>query len=274
MIDEFTSSLDAVAAYTAATGIGAYMRGSGRERMHLLAAGVRPNMGGLLSVPGTDNGTLWVFDVEVAKFQTLPRLGALPPPPLPMPPPPAEGDAAAVASLFARPSVSIVVRNAGTPGEPYPPGRPYTTGTRALWELVFKPHHYLTGSLLKNARCFVARLEAAGGGQGEPVAFVAAATFPGRKPMGDKRGRRREHRLVVDPAWQGLGLGPIVSVAVAKEVSLPRDKSAAIRYISTTASKLLGDQRSKSLLWAALPTNGKLRKARARRCCGFPLAFV
>ena len=79
---------------------------------------------------------------------------------------------------------------------------------------------------------------------------------------------------MVDPAWQGFGVGPKVSAAVGKEVCLPRDNSPEKRYISTTASKLLGDLRSKSPLWAALPMNGKLCKARALRCCGFPLAIA
>ena len=58
VIDEFTSSLDAVAAYTAATGVAAYARSPGREHLRILAAGVRANLGGMMTAS-------FVFDVQV-----------------------------------------------------------------------------------------------------------------------------------------------------------------------------------------------------------------
>ncbi|MBR4751449.1 MAG: hypothetical protein IK077_06785 [Thermoguttaceae bacterium] len=64
----------------------------------------------------------------------------------------------------------------------------------ALWR-DFAPFHYLTGSLNRSARCYAATLD------GDPIAFAAIMQSEGR------RGRRRVHRLVVNPTWQGIGVG-------------------------------------------------------------------
>jgi GNAT superfamily N-acetyltransferase len=70
------------------------------------------------------------------------------------------------------------------------------------WRL-FARHHYLSGSLAPQARCYLASWE------GEPVAFAATIPLMGR------RGRRRFTRIVTLPDYQGLGIGMKFVEAVA-----------------------------------------------------------
>jgi len=73
---------------------------------------------------------------------------------------------------------------------------------RELWS-VFGRHHYLSGKLHGNARCYAATWN------DNPVGFCATI------PLFGKRGRRIVHRLVVLPDYQGLGvcLGLLNAVA-------------------------------------------------------------
>lgn len=66
---------------------------------------------------------------------------------------------------------------------------------RTAWPL-FRHHHYLSGDLAKDARCFGAFAE------GRIVAFNSSAAGPG-----SSKGIEIGHRMVVLPDWQGLGLG-------------------------------------------------------------------
>lgn len=68
----------------------------------------------------------------------------------------------------------------------------------SAWEL-FKKYHYLDGSINKSAACYVAFLD------GRPVAFDAWISFFGKLQSG--RRAMRDHRRVVLPDYQGLGIG-------------------------------------------------------------------
>jgi GNAT superfamily N-acetyltransferase len=63
-----------------------------------------------------------------------------------------------------------------------------------LWAM-FRQYHYLSGSLAKHARCYVAVY------QDKPVAFIAVMHIHMRSRY------YRVHRLVVLPDYQGIGLG-------------------------------------------------------------------
>jgi GNAT superfamily N-acetyltransferase len=78
-----------------------------------------------------------------------------------------------------------------------------------LWPM-FERHHYLSSTLNPAARCYIARW------QDRPIAFCATMHQTARKP------RRRIHRLVVLPDYQGLGVGPALLNAVAKHESKQR----------------------------------------------------
>jgi GNAT superfamily N-acetyltransferase/ABC-type lipoprotein export system ATPase subunit len=71
------------------------------------------------------------------------------------------------------------------------------------WKL-FAPHHYLSGALGSGATCFLATWD------GRPVAFSAWLPFVGAGPLA-----RREHRTVVLPDFQGVGIGSAVSDLIA-----------------------------------------------------------
>lgn len=62
------------------------------------------------------------------------------------------------------------------------------------WSM-FKRHHYLSASLHRSARCYLATFD------GRPIAFAALLPSPGHK------GRWRVSRVVVLPDWQGIGVG-------------------------------------------------------------------
>ncbi len=68
-------------------------------------------------------------------------------------------------------------------------------GTTELWRY-FKAYHYLSGNLHRTARVFVGSIA------GRLVAFVAVLAWPHATSPG-----WREHRLVVLPDFQGIGIG-------------------------------------------------------------------
>ena len=73
----------------------------------------------------------------------------------------------------------------------------------SAWPL-FAPHHYLTSALLASATCFLATWNDA------PVAFSAWVPF-----FGAGLPRRREHRTVTLPDYQGIGIGNVLSATIA-----------------------------------------------------------
>jgi GNAT superfamily N-acetyltransferase len=88
---------------------------------------------------------------------------------------------------------------------------------RDAWP-AFAPHHYLSGVLHRSARCYVGYVSISLLCQSEicnlqseiPVAFAATLPLVGRKK------HRRFHRLVVLPAYQGIGIGSAFLEAVAE----------------------------------------------------------
>ncbi len=74
---------------------------------------------------------------------------------------------------------------------------------RDAWR-AFARHHYLSGSLSRAARCFLALWD------GIPVAFCATLNLIGHK------GRWRISRIVTLPDYQGIGIGTAVMETVAR----------------------------------------------------------
>ncbi len=89
--------------------------------------------------------------------------------------------------------------------------------TVEAWRL-FARHHYLTGSLAPQARCYLATW------QGEPVAFAATL------PVIARKGHRRFSRIVTLPDFQGVGIGMRFVAAVAQ---LHRDEGLRINVTSS-----------------------------------------
>lgn len=89
---------------------------------------------------------------------------------------------------------------------------------REAWDL-FAPHHYLSNSLARNARCFCAFLDQ------RPVAFMAMISFPHAISPG-----WRHHRLVVLPDFQGVGIAHALNEYVA---GVYRAKGRPVRMVAS-----------------------------------------
>lgn len=107
---------------------------------------------------------------------------------------------------------------------------------RSAWVL-FRRHHYLNTEICVNARCFVAFV-----GE-EPVAFSAwiSSVNDGHGRSGDMR----EHRTVVLPDFQGVGIGNRLSEFCASIWS-----GVGGRANSTTSHPAMIRYRSQSALWS------------------------
>ena len=111
------------------------------------------------------------------------------------------------------------------------------------WEM-FRKHHYLSGNINRSSRCVIVELK------GYPVAFVASIAFP----SGGFTNAWREHRLVVMPDYQGIGIGNAVSEKVAQMYL-----DDGYRYFSKTANPRCGQHRDRSPLWKPTSKNHKSR---------------
>lgn len=112
------------------------------------------------------------------------------------------------------------------------------------WE-VFRPHHYLDGNINRSSRCWLAAWGST------LLGFGSALAFPNR----NFKSAWREHRTVVLPDFQGLGLGVRISDAVAEMF-----RQESCRYFSKTAHPRMGAYRESSPAWKATSKN---RRARA-----------
>ncbi len=106
--------------------------------------------------------------------------------------------------------------------------------SREVWP-VFSPHHYLSAELHRAARCFVAHW------QGEMVAFTSYL------PMFGVAGAYREHRTVVLPDYQGLGIGNALSEWLGGWL-----KSRGKRFYSITSHPAMIRHRARSRYWKLL----------------------
>jgi GNAT superfamily N-acetyltransferase len=109
---------------------------------------------------------------------------------------------------------------------------------------VFAPHHYLSSCLNKSARCWLAVW-------GDSlVGFASALPFPN----GNFKNGWREHRTVVLPDFQGLGIGVRLSDAVARIFV-----QEGYRYFSKTVHPRMGAYREASAAWRPTSKNRKAR---------------
>jgi GNAT superfamily N-acetyltransferase len=115
--------------------------------------------------------------------------------------------------------------------------------TPAAWGM-FRKHHYLTEDMNLSARCFLATWDK------KVVGFASALAFPN----GNFKNAWREHRTVVLPDFQGLGIGVRLSDFVAGTFL-----SAGCRYFSKTSHPRMGGYRENSPFWKATSKNRKSR---------------
>lgn len=115
--------------------------------------------------------------------------------------------------------------------------------TKSTWEL-FKKHHYLDAAINPAAYSWVALF-------GErPIAFSSILRFPN----GAIKDGWREHRTVVLPEFQGMGIGTRLSETIGSFVL-----AEGGRYFSKTSHPAFGEHREKSPLWKPTSKNKKIR---------------
>jgi len=101
------------------------------------------------------------------------------------------------------------------------------------WRL-FREYHYLDHEINKSAQCYIATWNE------KPVAFCSVIHFP--HPSCSKF--KREHRTVVLPDFQGVGIGNRFSEFVASLY-----KKSGFRFISTTSAPSMMFYRANSRNW-------------------------
>ena len=123
----------------------------------------------------------------------------------------------------------------------------------AAWQM-FARHHYLSGEIHTQARCYLATWN------GVPVSFAATLPLVGR------RNHRRFTRIVTLPDYQGIGIGMRVVAAVA---GLHREEG--LRVNVTSSHPALIQHCKRSPLWKAIAvkkpgarprSNGRFRNYR------------
>lgn len=98
----------------------------------------------------------------------------------------------------------------------------------------FKAHHYLSAELSKSARCYIATWD------GRPVAWSSWINFP----HATVKRAVREHRTVVLPDFQGVGIGNAVSEYLAQQYV-----NEGRSVYSTTATPAMIAHRLRSPKW-------------------------
>jgi GNAT superfamily N-acetyltransferase len=115
----------------------------------------------------------------------------------------------------------------------------------------FKKYHYMTSELNEAAMCFVFVWD------NKVVAFVGVLPFP----SGTVKNAFREHRLVVLPDYQGMGIGSKVSEFVG---GILKNKESV--YYTKTVNPALGLYRANSNKWQATPRNMQEMKQKCIDC--------
>jgi len=118
----------------------------------------------------------------------------------------------------------------------------------AAWQL-FARHHYLTGSIAPQARCYLATWH------GEPVTFCATL------PIITRKNHRRFTRIVTLPDFQGMGIGMRVVAAVA---SLHREEGHRINITSSHPALIRHCRHSKDWKTVNVKKTGASPRASSR----------
>jgi ABC-type iron transport system FetAB ATPase subunit len=105
--------------------------------------------------------------------------------------------------------------------------------SREIWSL-FSAHHYLSRTLLRSSRCFVALWN------NNPVAFTAVIYLP----HATLKNSWREHRTVCLPDFQGVGIGNAMSDAIGSLI-----RGIEGRYYSRTSAPGMIASRRRSKNW-------------------------
>lgn len=114
----------------------------------------------------------------------------------------------------------------------------------------FASHHYLS-STYRGHKAWIAVVD------DQPVGFSSIMAFP----SGNFKNGWREHRTVIIPQFQGLGLGARLSDWTAHYVCATLTSGQG-RYFSKTVHPRLGEYREHSPLWKPTSKNKVARTAK------------
>lgn len=117
----------------------------------------------------------------------------------------------------------------------------------------FKRHHYLSEGISKSCWCWELSLN------GRTIGFHSVIAHLGVPGSGEgSSGASREHRVVIEPDHQGIGLGWMLTETVAAQLT-----SKGRRYASITMHPSLGGCRDRSPRWRPTARNHKADKDEA-----------
>lgn len=122
----------------------------------------------------------------------------------------------------------------------------YETDSKDLWR-IFRSHHYLSGDFNKAAKFYLVYWDDV------LVAMASMLTMP----CGTIKYAYRQHRLVVLPDYQGLGIGTKVNDFFARYYV-----ERGYKYFIRTTHVRLKNHLSKLPDWKGTSTNGKLRSVK------------
>lgn len=111
---------------------------------------------------------------------------------------------------------------------------------KAYSDLGFADHHYLSREINVASHCYLMKWGDV------PVGFVSILPLP----SGTVKDAWIAHRLVVLPDFQGMGIGPKMTEAVAYQL-LARGK----RFYTRTTNHKLGEYHERSIKWKATSSN-------------------
>lgn len=115
--------------------------------------------------------------------------------------------------------------------------------TKEAWA-IFGKHHYLSGKINKSSTTYAAFID------GKAVAMTSFIAFPN----GNFSNGWREHRTVVLPEFQGMGIGNALSEWIANKIV-----SNGGRFFSKTSHPSMGEHRERSANWKPTSKNRVIR---------------
>jgi hypothetical protein len=120
---------------------------------------------------------------------------------------------------------------------------------RSAWS-IFAPHHYLSSTILNSSRCWCVWWG------NKLVGFTSVIAFP----HGVIKKAWREHRTVVLPDFQGMGIGVRISDAIANHYVT----DLGCRFFSKTAHPRMGEYRDRHPRWRSTSAS-RVSDPRAKR---------
>lgn len=124
--------------------------------------------------------------------------------------------------------------------------------SKQIWSM-FSKYHYLSAELNNSADCYLVTWEKL------PVAFGAVLPMPGQFGKNDTRKCVSEHRIVVLPDYQGMGIGNRFSEYLASLYI-----SQGYRYFAKTANPRMGEHRNaRAEIWRPTCYNQRTKTKRS-----------